>query len=145
MTSTTALQATEAVYEKVRTGWSATGFTFAAEHYTPPASAGWIRVVVRHLASLPASHGPTGGRHVTRRAEVVAQCFAPHAIASGDDGVAAALTLAETFRVLFQGIDLATVGGGALTFDTGDVRVVGTQGKWTQTHSSIPFTYEATF
>jgi hypothetical protein len=141
---TTPLQATEAVFEKVRTGWTASAFTFEPEQFTPP-DAVWIRVKVQHLASGPASHGPTGGRHVQRRGRVVAQCFAPHAT---DDGTGPALVLADTFRALFEGIDLATVGGGSLTFEAGDVGSVGLErqgSKWIQANVSVPFTYDATF
>lgn len=138
---TTALQATEAVYEKVRAAWSASAYTLDGENYSPP-DASWLRVSVQHLGSGPPSHGPTAGRHVTRRALVHGQCFAP---VSAGDGVGAALTLAEAFRDLFEGIDLATVGGGSLVFEAGDVRTIGTTGEWRQVNASIPFTYDSTF
>lgn len=136
----TELEATEAIYAAVVAGMGATTLILEGEVGSPPApTAGvpWIRLAVRDLPANPPSHGPVGGRRVQRQGVAFAQCFAP------GDGVATAVTLAQSVRDLLAG-DLETVVG-AVTFTTGgDVRRIGRDGAWFQVNAECPFTFDAT-
>ena len=137
----TPLQATETIYAAAVAGMGSTPLTFEGERYTPTAGTSWVRVSVRDSPSGPMTHGPSGGRRIERPAVVYGQVFTPYGT---DDGVAAAMTLAQTFRDLFEGRDLTATGGGSLTFLGASVRRVGIDGAWYQVNVECPFTHDET-
>lgn len=139
--TTTEQQAVEAVYLCVTSTPPCPAIRLGNEGGVPDRTAAWIRVVVQWRQPLPMSHGPTGGRHVTRRGAVLAQCFYPWSV---ENGVKGSLDLATALRTLFEGVSLATVGGGSLEMETGEVRVIGTDKTWHQTNVEVPFTFDAT-
>lgn len=112
-----------------------------AERSRPSTSTPWIRVAIRGLSSDPMTHGPSGGRHVQRRGFVIGQCFVAHGTA---DGAAAAESLAQSFRDIFEGVDLtaavATTPNG-INFTTADIRLVGVDGSWVQANAEITFSF----
>lgn len=136
----TELEATEAIYTVAKAGVAAMSgpptLVLEGERGKPAVGTAWIRVAVRDQPSDLPSHGPTGGRRIQRGGVVYAQCFAP---IGTTDGVKAALTMAQDFRTLFEGVDL-----GGLTFNGADVRRVGIEGGWMQVNAECPFTFEAT-
>lgn len=139
----TPLEATEAVYEAARVGVAAIGGTslyLEGERSKPAAGTPWVRVSVRHQPTRSMSLGVIGSRRVERAAVVYGQCFVPH---QTDDGVKAALTLAQQFRNLFEGIDVIGVGTAplALNFSEADLRSVGVEGGWIQVNAECPFTF----
>lgn len=138
---TTEQQAVEAVYLCVTSSPPCPAIRLGNEGGVPATSAAYIRVVVQHRNPMPMSHGPVGSRHVTRRGAVLAQCFYPWSV---ENGVKGSLDLATALRALFEGVSLATVGGGSLEFAEGELRVIGTDKTWHQTNVEVPFTYDGT-
>jgi hypothetical protein len=143
----TPLQATELVYETVRTGWTATtsaNTSFENETWTPPRDAASVRVVVRDLPPLALTHGPTGQRTKRHRAFIVAQIFVPLAIATG---VAAARTLAQTFAALFEAKEIASAAAtypNSIQTEPAAIRGPLADGDLYQLNVEVPFTFDET-
>jgi len=100
---TTLNQARGRIYQDFVTGWGTTSaLTFDNEKFSPPATANWVRLSVRHNASTQKSLGAVGNRKFMRGGSVFVQCFT-----ALDSGVSGADNLATVARNIFEGITLS--------------------------------------
>jgi hypothetical protein len=138
----TPLQATELVYETVRTGWTACVVSHENETWTPPRNAASIRCIVQELPGATITHGPTGDRVERNRAVILAQVFVPKSIA---DGVAVAKGLRDQFAALLKAKEIV---GAAATYpnsiqtDAAQPRGGRSDGDMYQLNVEVPFTFD---
>lgn len=133
----TEIEATQAIYAAIRTGWTASVYTFEGEHFSPPMDDPWIRVTIRDQSSRIGSLGTSGLSE--RRGLLIAQCFAP---IFPDDGVGSSVELAHTFRRLFERTNQPnTPGSDPVHFLVGTVTRIGVDGSWFNANASIPFLF----
>lgn len=134
---TTINEARERIYQQFDADFSVTSnVTFDNEKYDPPADASWVRLAVRHTARAQESLGALGGRKFESEGSVFVQCFTPL-----DSGVAAADTLAEAARAVFEG---KTLGAEQLRFTSAAITEVGPTDDWYQINVEAFFTYTET-
>lgn len=127
--------AKEAIYQAFVDGWaSETAITFDNESFTPPAADPWVRVAVRHNASVQDSLGRPGNRRFMRLGSVFVQVFTPI-----DQGTLKADQLAKKAREIFEG---KTLSGTSISFRDVAVREIGADGKWYQANVEAEFGYD---
>lgn len=137
----TPLEATEAIVAALDAGRGSTPMTLDGELYTPVAGTSWARVKVGMLPGDGMSIGLPGQRRAARRGVAYIQVFTPY---NTDDGVAASLSLAQTFRALLEGLDVtdaAATEPKTVNFIDATVRPIGVDGAWYQTNVEAPFTF----
>jgi len=131
----TLADARETIYQKWVDDWGATSsFTFDNEKYDNPASAPWVRVVVRHRGSTLECIGGSGNNTYQRTGVVFIQVFTPI-----DQGVAQADSLSQTARAIFEGITLSS---NAIRFNNVVVRELGPDNSWYQINLECEFQYD---
>lgn len=141
----TAAEALRAIAARVETGWSTTRVAFDGNRQDV-IDAPWIRVTVIDLANLSTTHGATGARLKQRQATLVAQVFAPLDRVHGDSSLPA-LTIAEQFAALFDGVDVTASTGETINFRDAETRRIGVDaatGAY-QVNVIVRHTYPATF
>lgn len=137
MSSATLNEARERIYQEFVDGWGVTSaYTFDNEDFSPPVGTQWVRLAVRHLASLQESLGGVGARKFTRSGSVFVQVFVPL-----DEGVDGADNLLRVARGIFEGKHLHPEG---LRFQAGIVTEVGPDQDWYQANLELPFNYTET-
>ena len=137
----TDLEATQAIYDVVNDGWTATPVVYGAGKYSPASpSTSWIRVSVKREGTKGHTIGP-GGR-VTRLGRVFAQVFAIP-LAGKDSGEGAAVALAQAFRALFE-LQSLPVTGEPVHFLEGSVREVGPDGPHYHVNADVAFWFHDT-
>ncbi len=142
----TPLAATQLVYAAIRTGWAdRTNLGFDGEFFVRPKDEAYVYVAIRGLPNRGSTHGRPGQRLATRRAMVMAQCFAP----TNDgglpvDGIGAAMALAATLQPLLEGRDLGSAGD-VVNLEVGDTLPIGADGAFYQANVTVPFTFLESF
>lgn len=127
--------AKEAIYKAFADAWGVTTkLTFDNEAFTPPANAAWVRLAVRHTASLQESLGRPGNRRFMRLGSVFVQVFTPI-----DKGVREADQLTKQAREIFEG---KTLTGTSISFRNVTIREIGPDGKWYQANVEAEFGYD---
>lgn len=130
-------QARERIYERFVAAWGSTSaFCFDNEKFDPPTGAEWVRVSVRHRASVQDSLGEPGLRKFERIGAVFVQCFVPL-----DKGLSAADNLATAARNVFEG---RTFNPEAIHFFDAATRELGPDGAWYQVNVEASFIYHET-
>lgn len=124
------LDATKAVCDRWIAQWPAlhpgVGYTFDNEGTGEPelTTDGWARVVVREVTSRQHTLGGVGARRFRRGGLILVQLFAP-----ADQGVNAGLTMGESVRTVFEGVEFE----GVSTYEA-NVRQIGPDapsgGRW---------------
>lgn len=130
---TTINQARETVYDRVRSLWTDSVFTFDGDAFIPPTDAPWIRVSVRQRGGGQSTLGGVGNRRFRREASAIGQVFVPVG-----KGLQENDTLARTFRDLFEGVPRIS----GLEFNDGVIREVGPVGDEQQHNVEIEFSYQ---
>lgn len=137
----TPLQAYEAINAALVDGMGSTPIALNDERWRPAVGVAWIRVTIKSLAGRGLSLGSPGNRRADRRGVVIVQAFAPLATA---DGIAAAMTLAQTAAALLEGRDLDNPTATApvtVNCAQADVGPVGIDRGWSQANAEIPFSF----
>jgi len=130
-------QARERIYQEFTTAWGATSaFVLDNEKMVPPAGDKWVRVAVRHQASVQETLGGVGLRKFERIGTVFVQCFTPL-----DKGMADGDNLAQAARAVFEG---KTLNPEAIHFFGVAVRDIGVSESWNQTNVEAFFIYHET-
>lgn len=129
---TTINEAREVVYERVRSLWTQSIFTFDGNAFVEPKSDPWIRVSVRQRGGGQITLGGVGNRRYQRDASVHGQVFVPTGVGLEEND-----TLARTFRDLFEGVP--RIGG--LEFNDGSIMEIGPKGNKQQHNVEIEFSY----
>lgn len=132
------VDAREAIYERFRTLWGSTSpYTFDNEDYEPPVGDAWVRLSVRHNASVLEAiggRGYGGMNKFMRSGRVFIQVFTPI-----NQGTREADTLAQTARAIFEGI---TISSNAIRFNNAVVREIGPDNSWYQINVECSFDYD---
>lgn len=133
---TTISQAAESIYDRFISNWDEddAAYTFEGENFTAPTGDPWIRVTIRDTGGGQETLGEPGNRKYERQSSVIFQIFTPT-----NQGIAAADSLVEALRVLFEGV---TFNG--LRFFDSDVRQQGVDGLWYMVVVESKFTYNET-
>jgi hypothetical protein len=132
-------EARESIYSAFFNIWGnapVTEYTFDNEKFTPPSSAPWVRLSVRHMVFSQETLGKIGIRKFMRTGKVFVQVFTPQ-----DIGTQEADILVDQVRAIFEGQILS----GPIWFKNADVTENGVSNGWYMVTVSIDFQYEDTF
>lgn len=134
MTSTQT--ARETIYQAFVDGWGATpAYTFANEHFEPPADASWVRLTVLHQTASQETLGEVGFRRFRRQGIISLQIFVPI-----NDGLRDIDALMQTARAIFEGRTLT----GPIWCTDANAFEAGPSDGWYQFNIDIDFAYEET-
>ncbi len=129
---TTFAAAKESILQQFVTDWGAnSAYTFDNEDFRPPVDAPWVRLAIRHIASIQTSIGGLGNRKFDREGLVLIQIFGRL-----DRGTKAVDDLAELALAIYEGKSIDNI-----WFTSTVIREVGPLDGWYQISLDSQFTW----